>query len=51
MIIDGANGGGYPRDINLGPKEGTIDSNDEDYTADCDGRVGESIVIIGYGCY
>lgn len=51
MILDGFNGGGSPRTINLGPGLMTISQQDAKETADCEGRVGESVVRLGYGCY
>lgn len=51
MILDGFNGSGFPREINLGPTTRIITRSDEDNTADCDGVVGYEIVIMGYGCY
>ncbi|MCL4722827.1 MAG: hypothetical protein KJZ90_00930 [Rhodocyclaceae bacterium] len=51
MILDGFNGGGSPRTINLGPSLQTISQQDAKETADCEGRVGESVVRLGYGCY
>ncbi len=51
MILDGSNGGGSPRELNLGPSESSIEEKDAEYTADCEDRVGEKIYVIGYGCY
>ncbi len=51
MVLDGFNGGGHPRDINLGPVRQRISAADEKETADCEGRRGESVLVIGYGCY
>lgn len=51
MILDGFNGGGEPREINHGPCAVTITKENKDEGADCEGKVGEKIVIIGYGCY
>lgn len=51
MILDRPNGGGYPREINLGPTDYKIDKQDEDWSLDCKGRIGEKIKIIGFGCY
>lgn len=48
MILDGFNGGGEPRTINLGPTLETVEDNG-DY--DCEGLNGEKIVVMGYGCY
>lgn len=51
MILDGFNGGGEPRDINLGPTEQVITQDNADEGADCEGKVGQKVLIIGYGCY
>lgn len=51
MILDGFNGGGAPREINCGPHTHTITAADADQTADCEEREGETVVVLGYGCY
>lgn len=51
MILDGNNGGGSPRTINLGPVSHTITQSEADDAADCEGKVGETVVVIGFGCY
>lgn len=51
MVLEGFNGGGILRDINSGPKLRTIDQIDANETADCEDRVGENVVAIGYGSY
>ena len=51
MILDGFNGGGYPREINYGPKQINIIETDAYATDDCEDKIGETVVIIGYGCY
>ena len=51
MILDGFNGGGSPREINLGPNELIINKTDCEQACDCEDREGEKVVIIGYGCY
>lgn len=52
MILDGANGGGVPRAINLGPTERTVTPDDLDATDDVDGiELGAAVVVLGYGCY
>ena len=45
-ILDGFNGGGDKRIINLGPIESTIGEEDE-----CDDNSRDTIVTMGYGCY
>jgi hypothetical protein len=52
MILDGFNGGGNKRDINLRPSDLlTITKEDSERSGDCEGRVGEQVVVLGYGCY
>lgn len=57
-ILDGFNGGGEPRTINLGPHiESDAESQamgypktDRDYS-DLNTYQGNAIVVMGYGCY
>lgn len=51
MILDGFNGGGAPRTINLGPCVHHVREDDADAAADCDDLVGAAVVVLGYGCY
>ena len=51
MVLDGFNGGGELREINLGPFHQTITKKNADDGADCEGKVGKKVVVIGYGCY
>ena len=51
MILDGFNGGGYPREINLGPITQTITEEDANESGDCEEMVGEDVLIMGYGFY
>ncbi|MGG6281834.1 hypothetical protein ACQ4M3_09710 [Leptolyngbya sp. AN03gr2] len=51
MIADGFNGGGCPRDLNYGPCHIKISDPDAEESADCENRVGEDILLIGFGCY
>jgi hypothetical protein len=51
MILDGFNGGGNPRTLNFGPTRRKIYHTDEDETTDCEGLVGESVIVLGSGCY
>lgn len=51
MILDGFNGGGYPRIINIGPSNRIIKKSDAEYCADCEDIVGKRVYVIGYGCY
>lgn len=51
-IMDGFNGGGAFREINLGPFESTFNSDKNDDTADFEDLPnGHDIVVMGYGCY
>ena len=51
MMLDGYNGGGYLRHINFGPIIQAIGKKDSEDNDDCEGREGEKIVSLGYGCY
>jgi hypothetical protein len=58
VILDGFNGGGQPRTINLGPCEWDAETLEEMAEMDCepdysdiDSKPGTPIVIMGYGCY
>lgn len=51
MILDGCNGGGTPRTINLGPALREITTQDADEASDCEDLAGQTVVSIGYGCY
>lgn len=51
MILDSFNGGGVPREINLGPTEHVVKTSDAKYAADCEYLVGQSVVVLGFGCY
>jgi hypothetical protein len=51
MILDGFNGGGVPREINFGPLDRIITAGDAEEAADCEGRTGESVIVLGYGFY
>ena len=51
MIMDGFNGGGCPREINLGPTYHKIGQKEEDECSDCEDIVDKVIVVMGYGCY
>lgn len=52
MILDGFNGGGRPREINLGPSERTITTADVNDCGDCE-DLGQDVevYVLGYGCY
>ena len=51
MILDGFNGGGEPREINIGPTDREITKRNAAEGADCENKVGNTVVILGYGCY
>lgn len=52
MILDGFNGGGYPREINYGPVEDEIDQKSIDDCADCEEfEPGTMVCVMGYGFY
>lgn len=51
MILDGNNGQGTPRDVNYGPFLTTIKAEHAEAAADCEERVGERVVLMGFGCY
>ncbi|HWY35595.1 MAG TPA: hypothetical protein VNX68_13190 [Nitrosopumilaceae archaeon] len=51
MILDGFNGGGRKRTINYMPPIEKIQEHGDDTGADCDGRDGEQVVVLGFGCY
>lgn len=50
-ILDGFNGGGAPRTINLGPVIRKVTKEDGCATADFEGMGGESVAVLGFGCY
>jgi hypothetical protein len=52
MILDGFNGAGDPRTINLGPTIHKITEANREFTADCeDMPLEHEVVVLGYGCY
>lgn len=52
MILDGFNGGGNPRRINIGPLKAEIGPDDIDSCSDCHiYNVGDEYVQIGFGSY
>lgn len=52
MILDGFNGQGNKRDINFTPSNlRRITKQDDENCGDCEGRLGENVIILGYGCY
>lgn len=51
MILEGFNGNGVPRTINVGPKTVLVTQADENDTSDCEGLVGQTVCALGYGSY
>lgn len=51
MILDGNNGGGVPRSLNLGPTHRFITEANHKESADCENRMGEPIIVLGFGSY
>lgn len=51
MILDGFNGGGVPRELNVGPRKHQISTDDLENCADCEEMVGQSVIVLGYGSY
>ena len=51
MIMDEFNGNGAPRTINFGPVCTTVTDEDVDETSDCEGLVGQEVIVIGFGSY
>jgi hypothetical protein len=51
MVLDSHNGGGSPRDVNLGPNIHTVTFQEAEETADCEDVMGEHVIIMGFGCY
>lgn len=50
MILDGFNGGGSPREINLVAEHLVTDQDAED-TADCEDKADVFVVVLGVGNY
>lgn len=50
MILDGFNGGGFPREINY-QKSIEITDYDAHHCADCEDMIGRKVFVIGYGSY
>lgn len=51
MILDGFNGDGIPREINFGPTERQLTEPNASQAFDCEGRAGEKVIVLGFGCY
>lgn len=50
MILDSSNGGGIPRELNLVGLQ-RVSVADAEETADCEGLIGDVVIVLGYGCY
>jgi hypothetical protein len=51
MILDGENGGGTPRTLNVTPHLREVTDADAFEASDCEDLVGKRVVVLGYGCY
>jgi hypothetical protein len=51
FILDGFNGGGYPRTINFGPILYKVSLEDVEESSDCNHMEGAKIILLGYGSY
>lgn len=51
MILDGFNGGGQPREINFGPTERVITSENAGHCGDCEHLMGVEVLVLGFGSY
>jgi hypothetical protein len=51
MLLDGFNGGGTPRTLNMGPSERVISPRNTHDTSDCEGMEGQVVIVLGYGSY
>jgi|TARA_A100001015_G_scaffold155998_2_gene173155 hypothetical protein len=50
-ILDGFNGGGDPRTINLGPNVRDVNTEHAGYCTDDIETKSGNVVMIGFGCY
>ncbi len=50
MILDGFNGGGNPREINLVTNR-VVEESDAQDCGDCEDLVGQKVMVLGYGFY
>jgi len=48
MILDNSNGGGVPRELNFGPCLWRVHPKHAEETADCSGKIGDQVIVIGY---
>lgn len=51
MVLDSFNGGGNPRDINLGPVLHVVTPTEAEDSGDCEELLGTTVVVMGFGCY
>lgn len=51
MVLDSHNGGGMPREVNLGPNIHTVTVQESEECADCEDVMGEHVIVVGFGCY
>lgn len=51
MVLDSFNGGGHPRTLNLGPSVRTLTEANAEDNGDCEDRVGEKVLVVGFGSY
>jgi hypothetical protein len=51
MILDGFNGGGQPREINIGPTERVITTDNAGHCFDCEHLLGAEVIVLGFGSY
>ena len=51
MLMDEFNGNGAPRAINFGPACSIVTDEDADGASDCEGLVGQEVIVIGFGSY
>lgn len=51
MILDGFNGGGAPRTINVSPRLLVVEQEDAEDNYDCEDIVGQTVCAMGYGSY
>lgn len=50
MILDSFNGGGTPREINLKSTR-TITEEMSEETCDCEEKIGQEVIVLGFGNY
>ena len=50
MLLDGFNGGGTPRTINMHAHM-RIGASEAKDSVDCEGLEGKDVLVLGFGCY